>query len=372
MKLQIDRQEMLEAFATVASVVPSRTPKPVLECVLVACEQGRLELAATDLEVAVRSALERFEVEGGPGRLLLPASRTLSILRELTAERVELELEQGVVTLRAGGDVFRMVVPEAEDYPSVETSGEPAQGEIAVPAGALAAMLRRSLIAVATDSTHYAMNGVLFELDPERLRLVATDGKRLALCEQPLAEGDAARFSRVVPSKGAQLLYRLAAREQAEPVRLQPGGVRLSGRHGGTQLTTQLIEGQFPPYVQVIPAASRRRVELGRQALLGALRRAALLAEREASAVRLSFGQGSLRLSARTPEVGESHIELPVAWEDEPLEVGFNPAFLIDALKVMESERVELELGEQAQSEPAVLREPGGAFLYVVMPMELD
>jgi DNA polymerase-3 subunit beta len=366
MRLVCDREEFATALGTAAAVVPSRTPRPVLENVLLTHTEGRLEITATDLEVAARTRVERFEAEGGDWQVLVPASRTLAIVRELEGPRIELEETEGVLTVRSEGSTFSMVAGEPGDYPQVEDVKH--MGEVTLDAEPFSRMLRRALIAVAVDSPHYALTGVLFEICPEHMRLVSTDGKRMSLCERVFENPVEAEFSRVVPTKGVQLLAKLADGE-GEPVTLRLGEANLACTRGQTTVKAQLVQGQFPPYEQVMPSGLDRELELGRDVLLGALRRAALVTDKDSNSVRMSFGHNLMTLSARTPDVGESRVEVPVLYEHDPLELGFNPRFLIDALRVMDAERVTLSLGEAGQ--PALLTEPGG-FRYVVMPMEFD
>lgn len=364
MNLTCDRQELADALALAGLVVQSRTTRPVLQNVCLEVGESSVEVLATDLEVGLRALVERVDATA-PGRMLLNAAHASAILRELQEDRVEIALEDGIAEIRAGGASFRLVADDPEEFPQVP--GFEAEGALALDRTMLEAMLRKTAFAAASESVRYALNGVLFDLDGDRIRLVATDGKRLALCERPLGLEGVPAVSRVVSNKAVHLLQKLAGPED-EQLLLRFTENQVLAKSSRAVLSAQLVQGHFPPYQEVIPQGLDKQVELEAQPFAQALRRAALLTTKDSFAVRFAFEYGRLTLSARIPGVGESKIELEVPYEHDPIETAFNPHYLHDVLKVLDGQRLILELKENTL--PCVLRE-GEGYRYVVMPIDL-
>jgi DNA polymerase-3 subunit beta len=363
-KITCDRPELAEALSLAASVIPARSPRPVLQNVCLRTGPDGLEVLATDLEVSLRARVARVDVDR-PGEALLPAAKATAILRELEGDKVELETEDRITTISAAGSRFKIVGEDPAEFPQIPTWDD--KGAVRFGKTQLETMIRKTAFAAATEGTRYALNGVLVDLKDDRLRLVATDGKRLALCERPVEYAGGAAVHVVVPNKGVALLARLAPPED-ETIALKFLDGQLLAASSRATLSAQLVQGHFPPYDGVIPKDVPRRIEFETKAFLPALRRAALLTTKDSQAVRLAFGANRLTLSSRTPDVGESSVELPVPYGDDPLEVGFNPAYIMDALKVLDQDRFTLELKDEAS--PGVIRE-GESFTYVVMPISL-
>lgn len=364
MKLSCDRLELGEALGLAAAIIPARTPRPVLQNVCIRTTAEGLEVLATDLEVSLRARVMRADI-AEPGAALVPAAKAVAILRELEGDKVELECSDRVTTISAGGTRFKIVGDDPQEFPQIPEFVEP--GSFRFGRRELETMIRKTAFAAATEGTRYALNGVLFDLREGRLRLVATDGKRLALCERAVDWNGSSPVHVVVPTKGVQLLARLASEEE-ETIALKFLEGSLLAASSRATLAAQLVQGHFPPYDGVIPKDLPRRLEFETRFFQGALRRAALLTTKDSQAVRLSFGFNKLVLSSRTPDVGESTVEVPVPYADDPFEVGFNPQYIMDALKVLDQDRFFLEL--KGESSPGVLRE-GESFTYVVMPISL-
>lgn len=364
MKITADRQELLEALTLAGSIVSTRNPRQELMSVAFEAKAGALELCSTDLEVSLRVRLRQADVEA-PGSALLPAARILPIVKEFDGDKVELHVEDKVARVSSGGSRFTIVSEDASVFPEIPTF----DGEGAIRFGRLhlEAMIRRTVFAAASEGTRYALNGVLFDLQPGRLRLVATDGKRLAMAERQVELPDGKPVHVVVPTKGVQALGKLGLPDE-ETLELRFNERQLLARSSRAVLAAQLVEGHFPPYDSVIPKGHPVTVELEAARFLPALRRASLLTDKDSRAVRLSFTFEKLTLSSRTPDIGESTVEIPVAYGGDPIAVGFDPVYLMDGVRAVESERFSLELKSEAA--PGVLRE-GTDFTYVVMPISL-
>ncbi len=363
MKLVCDRRELAEAVGLAASVVPSRSPKKILTDILIRAERDRgVEVAATDLEVGVRVRVGAADTER-EGAALVPADTLAAIVREAPGDRVELVAENQVTVVMAAGSEYRLAGDDPREFPEIPAWDE--RDAIHFGRTQLEAMIRKTAFAAATESARYALNGVLFELRGDRLRLVATDGKRLALVERPVEPGRAATFARVVPIKAVHLLAKIGGEEDAT-IEMRFTETSVLARSARATVSAQLVQEHFPPYEEVIPRQAERKVEFQTAALAAALRRAALLTTKESQAVRLRFDYNRLTLSSRSPELGESKVELAIAYEHDPLEIGFNASYLLDALKAIDREQLVFELSGETQ--PGVIRE-GEGLTYVVMPM---
>lgn len=364
MKLSCDRQELADALTLAASIVPARSTKPILQNVMVRAGEEGIEVLATDLEVGLRARVEQADVERR-GAALLPAQKALAILRELEGEKVEISFDDRVTTLAAGGSRFRIVSEDPQEFP--EIPGFEEKDAIHFGRTQLEGMIRKTAFAAAQEGARYALNGVLFDLRGDRLRLVATDGKRLALAERPIELASAQTFARVVPSKAVALLARIAHPDDPT-IAIVFKETSMLAKSSRAVLSAQLLQGHFPPYEEVIPKDQEKKLDLEAAPFQAALRRAALLTTKDSQAVRFSFGFNKVTLSSRTPELGESQVELPVVYPYDPLEIGFNPQYLIDALKVLDQARFTLELRDETS--PGLVRE-GEGYAYVVMPINL-
>ncbi|MBX3467629.1 MAG: DNA polymerase III subunit beta [Planctomycetes bacterium] len=370
LKVRGDAKELAEAIGIAASVAPSKSPRPVLQNLLLDARDGVLEVTGTDLDVAIRVRIERVDMTS-EGRVLVNAARFQQILRELVGEQVEIETDERAGCIISTGDSrFHVMGEEPDDFP--ELGAWKGDGVLQLPASALVEMIRRTHFAAHPEKTRYAMNGILIDLKDQRLRLVATDGKRLSMCERPAtAEAVKAPVFVVVPTKAMQLLQRVVGSgEEHVEVSVEPAQVQFRTAHA--TVMARLIEGHFPPYEDVLPKSHDKKLQLPREGFLSALRRASLLATKDSQAVRFRFAREGLELTARVPEVGESRVQFPLDYPFDELTIGFNPAFFADVLKVLSTTEFVLQLKDTRSA--AVVQEQdkdGGVFVYLVMPLNL-
>lgn len=369
LKVRGDAKDLAEAVAIAASVAPSKSPRPVLQNLLLDAKDGVLEVTGSDLDVSVRVRIERVEV-GQDGRMLVNAARFQQILRELVGEQVDIEAdERAGCVIRTADSRFHVMGEEAEEFP--ELPAWKSDGAISLKAAELVEAIRRTHFAAHAEKTRYAMNGVLVDLQGSRLRLVATDGKRLSMVERPTDKAVKAPVFVVVPTKGMTLLQRVVGAGE-ETVEVAVESSQVVFRTANATVLARLIEGHFPPYEDVLPKAHDKKLQVNRESFLGALRRAALLATKDSQAVRFAFGREGLELTARVPEVGESRVAFPLDYPFDPLETAFNPQFFADVLRVLGGAEFNLLLKDARSA--AVVREDdpaGGTFVYLVMPLSL-
>lgn len=384
MKVVCDRPALLEAVNLVGAAVASRTPRQQLTCVRLTAGAsggaGELTLAGTDAEVSLRLVVPQVQVEAG-GEALVPADKLRQIVSaEERDQTLTLRTEEHDLHIEGVDAHFTIRgLPPAEfpPIPRFEELLARARASFTHPAGSLSDLISRTLFATARETSRYAINGVLLKRDGKQLRMVATDGRRLALCTARTAADKAAgSVECIVPNKALSLLQRLI-QDADEPVQVAVGETQVcfclgpSPAEARATLVSNLVEGTFPPYEEVIPRDQDKKIVFDRDALSSAVRRAALLTNEESRGVRLAFrGKDRLlELASRAPEMGEARVTVELkSYEGEDIEIGFNPGFLTDALRVAPGEEVIFEL--KGQTSPGLMRS-GSDFLYVVMPVSL-
>jgi len=366
MKANFNRAALNEALNLLRSIVPTRTPKPILRCVQITTDKKTARLCATDLEVAINYSLYEVQVEE-PGDVVIPVDPLSSVARESVDEVLSIEAEQGTCTISGADSKFTIYGQESSQYPAV--SGFDGDADIELSLDNLQAGIEQSLFATAKESTRYAINGVLWEIHDKKLLLVATDGRRLAQCRVKLnsvANEEVAAKSMIVPAKTMALLDKIATGKDAVAVKLVDNQVQLSCAN--VVITSTLVEGNFPKYEDIIPSDYDKKLTLSTEAALSAVRRSALLTSEESRGIKLSITSDSAVFSGSTPETGDAHVRIPVDYKAEPVEIGFNPQFLIDALRVVKTPEIELNLGQPDR--PGLIKS-GANFLYLLMPINL-
>ena len=369
MKFRIEKETLLGPLQFVNGAVERRQSLPILSNVLMAVTENKLTLSATDMEVEM---VAKAEVEASePGDITVPARKVTDICRALPAgAQIEFKLAEGRLTLRSGRSRFNLSVLPASDFPNLEGLVE--ERGFRIRGDRLKRLLERTQFAMAQQDVRYYLNGLLLERSGGALRAVATDGHRLALCDTELDwEGTEDFEGVIVPRKSVLELNRMVGEATGEVhVGVGAQAIRVLGER--VQLTSKLIDGRFPDYGRVVPAPEEctRRLVVDREALRQSLSRAAILSNEKYRAVRLCLEEGLLRILAHNPEQEEAEEEVEVAYEGEPLEVGFNVGYLIDALGAIPTEMVRLDLMDGSSSCLIRSSEEDGC-QYVVMPMRL-
>jgi DNA polymerase III subunit beta len=367
MKVICNRGELLQALMVAGNVVAARTPKPVLQCVKLTAADDKLTVAATDLEVAIRYSDSQVQIEQ-PGEVLVPADKLRDIVRESMDDTLSVELAGESARIRGQDSDYKIFTQKASDFPPVpDFEGEPS---FELDAKSLKQLIGQTIFAAKQESTRYAFNGVLFGVKGKKIHLVSTDGRRLAMAKGELItdrlgkEGGKA----IVPTKALVLIDKLLDDpEETVGFQLKENQVIFHTSHA--TLTSNLVEGQFPPYEDVIPKDADKQMTAATADFLSAIRRAALLTDEQSKGVRMAFGKKGLTLSSRSPEAGEAQVTFPCKYEGADVEIGFNPQFLTEALRVVDTDEVNFEL--TAPNRPGLLK-GGPNFLYVIMPVNLQ
>jgi len=363
LRVTCPRDELARALGVVSRGVSTRTTVQILAGILLHASGGQLELAATDMELSLRTSLDAsIESDGSvvvPGRLLLELARLLPDA-EVTIEH---KLEEAAVEIRSGAATYRLHTYNAEDFPRLPDAEAAERHD--VDRETLLETVSRVSRSASRDESRPVLTGVLMRFEPGKLVMAATDSYRLSVKETAI-EGTVPELEAIVPARALQELARVA--QAGERIELGVHENQVIFSTGDALLTTRRIDGQFPNYKQLVPEAFDHELALPREELLDVVRRVAVMAQRN-SPLRLRFGDGELTVSAQTQDVGEARESLPVSFNGEPLEIGFNAEFLRDGIESVGGEQLRLKLISPLR--PAVLQGEDDTFLYLIMPIRL-
>lgn len=368
MKFSVEREHFLKPLQLTNAVVERRQTLPVLGNLLLELVGDQLRVTATDLEVEM--SVPGTAVTGErDGAVTVPARKLLDICRaspDGTVLRVEVVADKAIV--RAGRARFTLATLPAADFPRVQSTSA---GELVeLPQGELRRLLQGTYFAMAQQDVRYYLNGLLLELTGSRLRVVATDGHRMAVGETRLAAAAAENRRVIAPRKSIIEMLRVLGDGSDGVAQLRVDRDHFSLVCGRVEFRSKVIDGSFPDYERVIPRGYQKQADVPREALASALSRASILSNEKLRAVRLELQPGRLAIRASNAEAEEAEEELEVQYLGDPIEVGFNVGYLLDATNAMSGERVRLELQEASSS--ILLTDPDTTgFQYVVMPMRL-
>ena len=367
MRFTISREKLQEGLAAVASAVPTKTTLPVLANLLVQTTEKGIRISGTDLDIAVSTEVTA-DVEAA-GAITIPARKLAEIARELPPAPAKISAAGDQrITLECGRSKFKLLgLPKSEfpNFPAVKF-----EKALRIPSGDFQKLISHTAFAASTEESRPILNGVLWELRAEHMRMVATNGHRLARMEVALASGTT-QADLIVPPKALEQIRRLFNAE--DEVEIAKSENHLGFRAGGTQVFTRLIEGPYPNYEQVIPRENDKFATVDRAAMSSALRRMSIVASDQTHRIRLAFTGGTLKFSVQTPDLGEAQDEMSVTYEGDGLEIGFNAAYLLEILKYMPTDEVRLSFKapERAATAEPVGWDDTASYMALVMPLRL-
>jgi DNA polymerase III subunit beta len=368
MKLSLSSSELLNQLQTVTRVASTRSAVQALSGVMIAAADSAAELRATDMEIGLRVPL-KADV-GRAGEVVLPARLLLDVVRALPADQLTLELRSAEqdVELISGPATFHLRTLRAEDFPTLP---EPSPDtRVALPLDAFVETVTRVAKSASRDETRPVLTGILMSASGQELRMVATDSYRLSVKETALETPLQGSLEANVPARALQELTRIAQQAPGDALAVSVGQNQVVFELGETILSSRLIDGQFPNYRQLLPESVEHELRLASGELTDVVRRISLLALKNAP-LRLSFSEGTLTVSAQTPDVGEASEAVPVPFHGDPFEIGFNPEFLRDGLESIESDELVLKLISPLR--PGLIESPdSGDFVYLIMPIRLN
>ena len=364
MKFSVAKEKLLEGLQQVQNVVSTRTTLPILSNVLLQAHGDEIHLTTTDLDVGVRGSCEA-DVEK-EGATTLPARRLFNIVRELPSSEIQIDVNgKNAASIRSGQSFFKILGLPEEEFPPLPKFED--AKVVTIRQKDLRDGLRKTSYAISTDETRYVLNGVLFSFKDNKLTLVATDGRRLAMVEIELEFPRSHEADFIVPTKAVTELQRLLS-DDGE-IKVSMGSGQIAFDLSKTLLVSKLIEGNYPNYRQVIPSEAKERIKLERETFLNSLRRVSLLASDKSHSVKLSFGKNNIDITATTPEVGEAKESIAVAYKGRDFSIAFNPEFLMAPLRALTEDEVFLDLIDEMSPGVLKIQTP---FLYVLLPMRIS
>ncbi len=368
MKFKVDKSSLWERLQTVLAIVPQRTTFPILTNVLLEAKKDSLLLAATDLDISIATKIPVEVTE--KGEITVPGRKLGEIVRELPEFPISFSVEKGAITLKCEKGVFKLSGVERGEYPELPEVDK--KRSLSLAADSLNRAVEKTSFATAMDEMRPALSGVLWQISEKDMRMVATDGHRLALLKMSgiLEKPFSADIN--IPPKALNQVGRLSGRRGSIEVRFEESKVGFY--FDGNVITARLVEGGFPDYEQVIPADNDKTAKLDRELLISALRRVAVFANPDTHLTKLTFNRNSLGLYTSTPEFGEAREEVPCSYEGEKLDIGYNAGYLLDVLGRVDSEEVTITLKDPLSAGTVFPSEQkkGEDLLYLLMPIRMS
>lgn len=365
MKVLCDREKLREGLAIVNNAIPGRSPKPVLENVCLVATDDALELLGTDLDVSVRYRIGDVKV-GEPGPAVIPARVTLDFTRDLTTETVSIETSGSTCVITGGSDRCELVTMDPDEFPVIERLDE--ENTVSIQGGTFSRLVGHTAFAAAREAGRYAMHGVLTEVENDSLRLVATDGRRLALVTTPVDAEGVKTAPAIIPSKGI-LMFTRVIHDPLDQVKLQFGENQIGLKTRNAEIFARLIDGEFPRYAAVIPEEVTCCMEADVETFTRKVRLVSNVTGDEARAVRLKLDNNKLELFGQSAGRGQAHAEMEVDFKGNASEIAFNPDYVLDGIKNCEGDRLRLEFKDKLSPGKFTL---GENYIYIVMPITID
>ena len=365
MKFTIDKKDLLKPIQITHSVVSTKSNLPILSNILIESVGNKLRMTATDLEVGIWSIINAEIVEAGS--VTVPAKKFLDIIKELPDSKIKVSVGKNhLVAIECEKCLFKIMGLPKDEFPKLPEFKD--KDILKLDQVALKNMLIMTSFAASTDETRYILNGVLFELRNGRLKLVATDGRRLATIEKDVDSSKKLQKKIIIPSKAINELERNLKDEGSVEIVFEDNQVMFS--LGDTVVVSRLIDGEFPDYERVIPKKTSNDFNISTGEFLLAAKRAGLFTSHESQAVKFDLIKDKMVVSKQTPELGEAKEEIGVeGYGGKPASAGFNPNYLIDALKNVKYDKVKFELS--GSDKPGVIRTED-SFTYIILPMEMN
>ena len=362
MKLKIIKNDLIKNTQNVQNVISSKSSLPILSNVLIEAEKDTVRLTSTDLDIGISSTLSA-EVEES-GALTVPAKRFNEIIKELPDEDIIINtLKNNAMTIKCGKCFFKILGLPKEDFPKFpEFEKEP---HMTMEQPLLKQMLSMTHFSISHDETRYVLNGALFVFKSNQLLIVATDGKRLSLIKKDLGK-EVPDKSIIVPSKTIYELNRVLKDEGEVKITFGENQTRFEVEN--VTIISRLIEGEFPDYEQIIPKHLKDKIIVNREQFLLGVKRAALLTTQDSRSIKMDILKDKIVISKANPNIGEAREEIETTYKGHEMTVGFNPSYLLDALKVIPKDELEIEVA--GHDKPAVIRIEDW-YLYLVLPMQL-
>ncbi|MDP8233486.1 MAG: DNA polymerase III subunit beta [Candidatus Saelkia tenebricola] len=363
MKFTVEKECIVKALGDIISVVPSRSTLPILSNLLIKAEKDHLSITATDLEICIRKKIPTKAIQ--IGKITTPGKKIYDILKEIPDQEILIEETKNAgVIIRGEKCYFKLLGFSAEEYPEIpKIEGKGFKVKINI----LKKMISKTCFACSKEETRYVLNGILFDFQEKRLRLVASDGRRLAMYQEDIEVGWDGKY--IIPQKAVmELLKIMDGADEVVTINISQKNNQISFHCNNTELITRLIEGDFPNYEEVIPKESENKLRIQTEDFSRAIKRASLMTTSDSIAIKLEFYKNKIVISKITPDLGEGREEIEASYDGDEMVVGFNPQYLLDVLKNIETQEVCFELN--GADKPGIIR-LDSKYIYLVLPMQL-
>jgi DNA polymerase III beta subunit len=364
MKIKCKKEIIRKGFHIVENVISGSNVNPMLQNVRIVAKDNTLELSTTDMEVSVSYSIDSVEIIT-PGKMVGPEVQISSIVKEWTEEDIEITEEDMKCVIKGKDNFFKILCTDPDGFPTIPQFIE--EECVEIDKDVLLDMIKKTAFIILGDRTKHGTSGVFLEISDNHIKMVANDGRRLSEVKKKIDNPQGISKSCVIPIKGILQMQRIAS-EQEDLVKLKIEEKRLFVKTKNSTLCSQLLEGQYPKYEEVIPTNLDKKISMDRSIFASAIRRVSIMTTDEYKLLRFKFSGETLEIKCLSPDVGESKTVIPVEYSGEELEIGLNPEFLLDFLKNVDSEGILLELKDPGTA--GVLK-VGAGCTYVVMPMNL-
>ncbi len=365
MKIKCDKESIKKGFHVVENVISGSNINPMLQNVKIVAKDNTLELSTTDLEVSINYLIDSIDVIT-PGIMVGPESQISSIVREWIEDTIEITEDDKKCLVTGKDNYFKILCADPDGFPTIPLFID--EEYIEIDKDVLQDMIKKTLFIIIGDRTKHGSSGIFLDINENQVKMVTNDGRRLGEVKKKIGNPNGISRNCIIPIKGILQMQRLVG-EQEGIVKLRIEEKRILVKTKNATLCSQLLEGQYPKYEEIIPINLDKKVSIEKRALESAIRRVSIMTTEEYKLLRFKFSSSSLEMKCVSPDVGESKTVIPIEYSGEELVVGLNPEFLLDFLKNVDSDRVQLEMRDQGT---AVVFKVEGGCIYVIMPMNLD
>jgi len=364
MRISVEREALLCGIQAVIGAVTLKNTLPILSNILLETNNNNIRITATDLDIGITATIEASVEDNGA--VTISAKRFADIIKELPDNKIEITAKKNnTITIKTNTTSFKILTTPKDEFPQLPKPTT--TQEVSLAQKSLKQMLLMTTFAISKDETRYVLNGICFVATKKGIRLIATDGRRLAIIEQKQDIEAQEEGKYIIPTKTTQELLRNLG--DTKQVKILFSKNQAAFYLNNLHIVSRLIEGEFPDYKQAIPKEAEKKLTIERNRLIPAIKRASLLITPESQAIKLHLTKNRLTISKTTPEIGETKEELEAGYAGNELQIGFNPAYLLEALKNIDQEKVEIEL--TGPEKPGVIRVKEN-YIYIVLPMQIS
>lgn len=364
MRIKIEKEVLLQGVQAVIGVISSKNTLPILSNILIEVDSENMKLTATDLDIGIVITIPIQAME--EGSITVPAKRLIEIIRELPSGQLEITTKKNnTVVIESGSIIFKIPGIPKEEFPKLPTLTDKEQ--VLLQQKELKKMLEMTSFAISHDETRHVLNGICFIITKEYIRMVATDGRRLAMITQPNNTNFKTQKTVIIPIKTIQQITH-SLKDEGE-IKVTFSKNQAMFQINDLCIVSRLIEGEFPNYEQAIPKETDNKMRINREQFISAIKRASLLTTPESQAIKLQLQKNRLTISKTTPEIGETKEEIATQYKGEDFLIGFNPTYLLDVLKSIDGEELAIEF--TGSEKPGVVRIEGN-YIYIILPMQIN